>query len=484
MKYLCGKEEIMSRSRMSLLVCGLLLVLTSWVGATILQVPGQYPTIQAGINASSNGDTVMLAPGTYTGVGNRNVFIGSRTVTLKSSGGPDVTMVDCQSLNRFAWISNANVRIEGLTITNGSLGYAGAIYCDNGSTGIVSCCNFVNNIAGSGGAIYGYGSDVHFVNCTFDGNRGTSGSSFGGAMHIQYSPHMVIDNCTFVNNQAAYGSAISTDGSTTALTNCVFRNNNTVYTGACYFANGPAVLTNCVLWGNTADYWGPAVSTSTSDVVATNCTIIWNHSINYNEGGAFYFCMGGLTINNCILWGNSSPQIFNYLSTSTVSYTDVQDGFSGTGNINQYPSFVDSAAWDCHLALGSPCIDAGNPSSSYNDPAYPGYPIYAIYPSRGLVRNDMGAYGGPGADDWSTCSYGPPAAPIHLVIVVSNARSIVSGVTLTWESVSGVSSYRVYSSTEPDDGFAEDTTGVFDDTSWTAPVPDMNTFYYVTAVGE
>ena len=56
--------------------------------------------------------------------------------------------------------------------------------------------------------------------------------------------------------------------------------------------------------------------------------------------------------------------------------------------------------------------------------------------------------------------------------------------TLTWETVTGATSYRVYSSEEPDSGFSEDSTGVFNDTTWTAPIPEDRMFYYVTAVGE
>ena len=67
-----------------------------------------------------------------------------------------------------------------------------------------------------------------------------------------------------------------------------------------------------------------------------------------------------------------------------ISYSLVDRGWSGTGNINADPLFVDAENGDYHLQNSSPCIDAGNPDAQYND----------IDGS----RNNMGAYGGPGGN--------------------------------------------------------------------------------------
>ncbi|MBM3239033.1 T9SS type A sorting domain-containing protein [Candidatus Poribacteria bacterium] len=70
-----------------------------------------------------------------------------------------------------------------------------------------------------------------------------------------------------------------------------------------------------------------------------------------------------LTVTNCILWEDSGVEIYNYESTPTVTYCDVQGGYTGTGNINADPLFVDPSSGDYHLQPGSPCIDAGDPNS-------------------------------------------------------------------------------------------------------------------------
>jgi hypothetical protein len=77
-----------------------------------------------------------------------------------------------------------------------------------------------------------------------------------------------------------------------------------------------------------------------------------------------------------------------------VSYCCVQGGWSGEGNIDEDPLFVGQSV---HLSVNSPCIDHGDTNALYNDPEDTGHPGYALWPSMGGLRNDMGAYGGPGS---------------------------------------------------------------------------------------
>jgi len=131
----------------------------------------------------------------------------------------------------------------------------------------------------------------------------------------------------------------------------------------------------------------------------TNCTFSMNMADSLGGG---IWSRGSPTITNCILWGDSAPEgpeiAVVFESTLTVRYSDVQGGESSVsihagcvlewqeGNIDSNPLFVGGG--DYHLSSGSPCIDAGDPYTSYNDACIP--------PSMGTERNDMGAYGGPG----------------------------------------------------------------------------------------
>ncbi len=93
---------------------------------------------------------------------------------------------------------------------------------------------------------------------------------------------------------------------------------------------------------------------------------------------------------NCIFYFNNGARIQSSPYSLSAYYCDVQGGFAGTGNFDFDPNF--QSATDLHLAPGSPCIDTGNPDPAFNDTCFP--------PSQGGLRNDMGAYGGPGACGW------------------------------------------------------------------------------------
>ena len=70
------------------------------------------------------------------------------------------------------------------------------------------------------------------------------------------------------------------------------------------------------------------------------------------------------TVTNNILWGDSPSEIYNVSSSSpSVAYSDIQGGYTGTGNINADPLLADVANGDLHLQQGSPCIDAGDNSA-------------------------------------------------------------------------------------------------------------------------
>ncbi len=106
----------------------------------------------------------------------------------------------------------------------------------------------------------------------------------------------------------------------------------------------------------------------------------------YNNTQGLELGEGAITVQNCILYFNNANGA-QIAGTPTVTYSDVQGGFAGTGNINFNPVFANTN--DFRLIAGSRCIDAGNPDAAYNDTCLP--------PSLGTARNDMGAWGGPGA---------------------------------------------------------------------------------------
>ncbi len=133
-------------------------------------------------------------------------------------------------------------------------------------------------------------------------------------------------------------------------------------------------LTNCTFSNNTATDLGGGMSNVLTIPTVTNCTFFGNSAeygggiYNYSDGASSY-----PTVTNSILYGDSAPngpKIYNVSSSPTITYCDVQGGYTGTGNIDADPMFVDTSGLYFHLQATSPCIDVGDnsaPSLPTND---------------------------------------------------------------------------------------------------------------------
>ncbi|MBN1346305.1 MAG: right-handed parallel beta-helix repeat-containing protein [Phycisphaerae bacterium] len=400
----------------------------------IRRVPEQYATIQSAIDASYDEDVVLLAPGAYTGDGNRDLDFRKKAITVQSRfpRDPDTvaaTVIDCQGdasepHRGFAFHlgEGPDSVVAGLTVMNGygprvpiEIGFdpdpngypaGGAVYCI-GSSPTITDCSLTDSAALFGGAVCCLdGSSPVIARCEVTRNEARYGGVGGGILCINdCSPE--ISNCHFSGNQAFYGSAICLDGS--------------------------AMIANCMVVGNQA-YWGGGgiVCMYPSNVTITNCTIVRN----IVEGGWSPFSAGGIytssplvTITNCLLWENDPPQIQADSAEPAVTYCNIQGGWPGETNIDEDPRFVDPNGpdgdpntWednDYHLDLGSPCINAGDPNGDYADQT-------DIDGQRRVIaaRVDIGA------DEWShhswSCGDGVapmlPLAALGMLAVVRNSR--------------------------------------------------------------
>jgi predicted outer membrane repeat protein len=161
---------------------------------------------------------------------------------------------------------------------------------------------------------------------------------------------------------------------------------------------GQPTITHCTFIGNSAEYGGGMYTGPFWDRLAvTNCTFTGNSASQF--GGAVYNDDpdSRTVITNCILWGNIGGEIYNDNSDLIVTYSDVQDGYTGEGNIDSNPRLNSFRGFDYLLHPFSPCVDAGDPSieDGISD-WHPRWPDW--YPNG--PRSDMGAYGGPGNVNW------------------------------------------------------------------------------------
>ncbi|MBN2271588.1 MAG: hypothetical protein JXN61_13300 [Sedimentisphaerales bacterium] len=307
-------------------------------------------------------------------------------------------------------------------------------------------CTFSGNTAADycGGAMWNIWSNPMLTNCTFSDNFA---GARGGGIHNDYgsfSPTLI--NCVFIGNSASEGGGIfNYADSSPTLIKCSFTGNSAGDNGGamanCY-GNSPT-LTNCIFVGNSAEEHGGGMYNNHSNPALTNCTFVTNSAVNGNTIGCDSYRQeypSNLQLGNCILWDGEEAIWNNDGSTISISYSDVQGGWGGLGNIDADPLFVDSGRWvdandpnvivepndpnavwvngDYHLKsqggrwepneggwttdeATSLCINAGDPMSPIGDEPFP---------NGGIVN--MGAYGG--TAEASRSYFGEP--PCEIII--------------------------------------------------------------------
>lgn len=369
--------------------------IASSVAADIINVPGDFPTIQIAVGFAGPGDEVIVAPGTYM---ESFTYPGTPDIMLRSSEGPEVTFFEGQII--FMAGPPTGV-IDGFTFTGvgdsvmnfvQSVGSPiirncifsggpnnGAMSILSGSPVITGCLFIGNNGGGQAGAIRKQGPDpLTLSDCTFVGNQARD----GGAISISSSPQgksqaVTVIGCTFVGNTASgFGGAI-TSGQFTAsvFVNCVFAENHAGLAGGSMFNSGASpVLVNCTFVGNTAGVGGG----------------IFNANFSFP------------VVANSILWDNFPFQIYDSDSFTTMLFSDIDGGWNAPGVIgiiDADPMFLDPSAGDYRLQPGSPCIDAGHnwAITGLADTDLDGNPRFADGPAKDTgcgvpVIVDMGAY--------------------------------------------------------------------------------------------
>lgn len=363
-----------------------------------------FDTIQEGIDAAVDSDTVEVADGTYTGTGNRNLDFLGKAITVHSASGSASCTIDCESSARgvyFHQSEGAAAVLDGFTITNATgSAYGGAILC-YGSSPTISNCVITNGTPsgtpGSGGGIGCYQGDPTITNCTI---TGCTAANAGGGIYC-YSADPTITGCTITGNHANYnygGGGIALYGSSPTIANCIIAENTTAAPGwgggvLIYGDSSPAIV-NCLISDNQGTNGGGGIAMYGSFSGAptfTNCTIAGNTA---DVGYGLYVNDGGTPLaTNCILWDDSSSEIVG--TDITVIYCDVMDDdpddatvYAGTANIDDDPLFADPNAADYHLGSGSPCTDAGD------DSAVPAWATTDLddNPRIGCAAVDLGAY--------------------------------------------------------------------------------------------
>lgn len=316
---------------------------------------------------------IHLADGLYAPNSNGDAFPLAMTPNLSLRGnGASHSVVDAQGTGGVIVLDGvANVTISGLTIRGGRCGAGGGV-----SFRSAMGCSLVSNvITGNGGFL-------------------------GGGIY-----------CTQGSNPIIIGNLIA--GNQTRDTRFFAR------VGGGMFADGglPTLIHN-VIASNTALDWGGGLTLwNGSNARLVNNTIVGNTA--GSPGGGIHVINADVTILNSIVRDNTASSGGNQLDggTLSVSYSDIGGGWAGEGNIDADPLFTGAGRYN--LTAGSPCVDVGNPAAEFSDPEDPVRPGLALAPALGTLRNDMGAYGGPGpvvdlpaANQGPDCSAAAASMPV------------------------------------------------------------------------
>jgi parallel beta-helix repeat protein len=193
----------------------------------VLHVPDDFDSIQTAIAIAFDGQTILVAPGTYS---EPLDFLG-KAVTVRSTGGPRVTVIDGGQVGSVVTFVNGEASssvLDGFTLTDGNADYGSGIYCKGSSPTITN--NILAYLQGSGGGIYGDGVSGMIVM-----NNSISSSSHGIYLYSSYET--TITNNTFMSGGITiYGTTLYQWNTHTIENNTA--NSKPIY----YYKNGKDVL--------------------------------------------------------------------------------------------------------------------------------------------------------------------------------------------------------------------------------------------------
>lgn len=207
---------------------------------------GDAPSIGAAVDSSASGDSVLLAAGTYTGDGNREIDYLGKAIVVASISGPALTIVDCERQGRGFYFRNgedASAVLSGITLVRAEGPKSGGGIVCSGASPTIADSWFIDAVAdGGGGAIF----CIEFSSPLILGNRFIGNSAFsGGAIWCGNGSSPVIEGNVFAqNNASGSGGAIfcAAFAAATIRSNTFSENSATAQGGAIYLRDSSPLI--------------------------------------------------------------------------------------------------------------------------------------------------------------------------------------------------------------------------------------------------
>lgn len=373
-----------------------LLLLPAGAAAITRQVPAQYGTIQAAIDASTFGDVVQVAAGTYP----EHLFMQQAGVSIVGAGA-NVTTIDGSGTGRVIefFSVSASTKLSGFRLTGGvAANGGGGIRCVLASPEILDCI-IEGNTAAEGGGIYLTQSRPKIKGCTIRDNVAT-GSPFaqhdGGGLLLENNSPALIEDCEILDNHAdSRGAGIRIrDAGAVVVRGCRIRGNAAGDLGGGAYVESPSagvLFEDCVIDANMA--WGGSAGVGLSGGTLSRCVIAANVA-EHGTGGISIFAPGtitrctiafntgtlgasglelhGASVDHTIVARNfNAPGVSSAPAGPDFSCNDVWGNhlgdYNGTnptganGNISENPLFCNAGLGDYGLGIGSACSAVLNP---------------------------------------------------------------------------------------------------------------------------
>ena len=300
-----------------------------------------FATIQFGIERAAVGDTVLVNEGTF----NENIDFKGKDIVVASyySFNGDTSTIDqtiikgtgAGSVVLFSNHESNKSVLNGFTITGG---------------------NEINTSSKSGGGINIWASTPRLLNLVVKENQ----ANFGGGISIADASPYLYNIHIFNNTATEVSGGISCNNASPIILNSYIHNNTAENGGGITLYNqSNGIISNCLFESNRANKDGGGININGSNPRIINTTIVNNVS---PVGAGIHSNDSSPTILNSIVWGNN---IYGEgIGALTINYSNISEGWFGTGNISSNPEFTNPGTSDYSLKGISPCINTGIPDTT------------------------------------------------------------------------------------------------------------------------
>ncbi len=333
--------------------------------AVTFRVPSDYAEIEIAMRMTDPGDTVLVAPGTYT-EWTVPLFSGVTLLAENMEHGATVIHAGDHTFAIVAEYVDSSALLRGFTLRNAT---SSGIFLDNSDPRIEDCLIIQNEGPEGGGALL-WNSSAQFTRCRFSSNL----SDRGGAVYMRdLGSEPIFTDCEFYWNTAwDLGGGIFVDSARPVFENCVIFGNQSYGDGAGFYAEdclaGWPILENCVIAKNHAFWRGGGAHFNLASASLSGCTIVDN-SASIHSGGLWFLSSNTMVENSIVAYNAPSAGVVcGSFSTPRFRCNNFYGNEGGDeicgadlgGNFTSRPYFCDLDGGDWTLAANSPCLPLAN----------------------------------------------------------------------------------------------------------------------------